>query len=91
MHLYKSQIFEAVRASCLLANSAAVVAEVNPDTSMDPIYRDGICAAPYEGLVEACVSHVKRNDLRVELQRKAYTTIARYPQTQFIRGLISAN
>jgi SAM-dependent methyltransferase len=55
MHFYESKIFEIVRASYLLTNAKAVVAECGPDTFVEPDLREAICGVPYDGLVDACV------------------------------------
>jgi hypothetical protein len=88
MHMYNSQIFEAVRVSYLLINSAAVVAEVNPQTATDLVCHGGVCAVPYEDLAEACVRHARSEDLRTALRQQAFAAISRYPQADFMRELL---
>lgn len=56
MHFYDRGVFEIVRASYLFANKAAVAAERNPDTEIEPDMQDAACFAPYEGLADACVA-----------------------------------
>ncbi len=88
MHLYNSQIFETVRVSYLLVNSVAVVAEVNPQTAIDPVILAGIHAVPYDGLVDACVDHVRRETLRGALRQRAFAAFSPYSQAGFIKDLL---
>ena len=88
-HYYESQIFEIVRVFYLLTNSVAVVGEVNEATSIDAIYKDGICASRYEDLVSHCVALVHHEQLREQLQLKALDSIAQYPQSLFTKEVLA--
>ncbi len=88
-HFYQSQIFEIIRVFYLLTNSIAVVGEVNPNSSIDPIYLDGIFASPYENLTSACIQLIQDGALRKQLENKAYETINQYPQKRFTAELLS--
>src|SRR6185437_9199996 len=55
VHYYESKIFEVVRAAYLLSNRKAVVAEIGPDTFVEPDLRGAVRGVPYEHLVGACV------------------------------------
>ena len=88
-HFYESQIFEIVRVFYLLTNSIAVVGEVNPTSSIDPIYLNGIFASPYENLTSACKQLVQDNSLRKRFEDKAYETISQYPQKRFTADLLN--
>jgi hypothetical protein len=91
-HNYSSQIFEIVRCFYLMTNSKAIVTEVNVGTSIDAIYRDGLCMAPYESLVDACIKVVNDECYRNKLEERALNTISQYPQATFMSELIlSAN
>ena len=87
-HFYQSQIFEIIRVFYLLSNSIPVVSEVNKTSSIDPMYLDGINAAPYEALASACIQLIQDNALREQLKYKALTTISQYPQTNFTAELL---
>lgn len=87
-HYFSSELFEIVRVFYLLANSVAVVAEVNKTTSIDPVYLNGVYATPYEGLVDACVELVRNQDLRTSLQKNAFDTISKLDQSSIIAALI---
>ncbi len=87
-HYYESQIFEIVRVFYLLANSVAVVGEVNKATSIDAMYQDGILAARYEDLVDSCVELVRNPQLRDQIQLKALQAISQYPQAPFTEEVL---
>jgi hypothetical protein len=88
-HFYQSQIFEIIRVFYLLTNSIAVVGEVNPNSSIDPMYLDGIFASPYENLTSACIQLIQDDFLRKKLENKAFETISQYPQKRFTAELLS--
>lgn len=88
-HYYESQIFEIVRVFYLLTNSVAVIGEVNETTSIDPIYKEGICASKYEDLVSHCVELVHSEPLRRTLQQRAFASIAQYPQALFTEEVLT--
>ena len=90
LHLYGSQIFEIIRVFYLLTNSIAVVSEVNPTTSIDGIYLDGIYHSPYDSLVESCQFLVSDSNQRSLIEQKALETIKLYPQAAFIESLLSS-
>jgi hypothetical protein len=57
MHFYETNIFEEVRVAYLLANRKFVLAEVNDvDDLPDPELLNGIYAATYDNLADACVT-----------------------------------
>lgn len=85
LHLYQSKIFEIVRVFYLMTNSAAVVTEVDPDTQIDSIYKDGLCTAPYSEIVDKCIELVQSNSLRHQLENSAFETISKYPQIHFTK------
>lgn len=89
MHFYESRIFEVARVHYLLSNGRAVVGEVNPDTQIDPRYLGGFAAAPYDGLVDACVRLCRDDAARREQERSALATIAAMPQSAFMRALLA--
>jgi len=87
-HFYQSQIFEIIRVFYLLSNSIPVVGEVNTTSSIDPMYLDGVNAAPYEALTSACIHLIQDKALREQLSYKALTTISQYPQKNFTAELL---
>ena len=89
MHFYKSQIFESVRVFYLLANSVAVVGEVNPETSIDPHILEAIYASNYDNLIESCLTLVNDNKQRECLEKNAGSKFSKSLQTNFIRDFIT--
>lgn len=87
-HNYKSEIFEIVRCFYLMTNSKAIVAEVNPSTSIDEIYRNGVLAVPYDELLESCLKVASDKKYRENLEERAIATILKYPQKEFTSRLI---
>ena len=71
VHYYEAKIFEVVRAAYLLSNSKAVVAEINPDTSVEPDLCDAVRGVPYDNLVDACVELVNDPARRQNLGQRA--------------------
>jgi hypothetical protein len=88
-HFYKSEIFEIVRVFYLLSNSVAVVGEVNSTTSIDSVYREAICATPYEGLVDFCEKISLDNLFREEVEQKGFQEIYKLPQSIYTNSLLS--
>lgn len=89
LHHYASHIFEVVRAFYLMTNGKAIVGEVSPTTSVDPDYATGFRAAPYDGLVDACVQLVHDTAQRRQLEAAALDTIGRIPQAKSLAPLLS--
>ncbi|MBJ9590919.1 CgeB family protein [Burkholderia seminalis] len=88
LHHYASQIFEVVRVFYLMTNGKAVVGEVSPATALDPDYAGGFQAAPYDGLVDACVELVRHPERRRALEAAALETIGRHPQARALAPLL---
>ncbi|MDP3521536.1 MAG: hypothetical protein Q8S02_13030 [Hydrogenophaga sp.] len=88
LHHYESKILEVVRIFYLMTNAKAVVCEVGPGTAADPMYLDGVCAVPYEHLVDTCVDLLRDDSKRNALAARARATLARWPQVEFTRALL---
>jgi len=88
MHYYEAEIFEVVRVFFLLTNSKAVVGEVNPTTSIEPNYRAGIQAAPYEGLAKNCLELIDNEQNRKNLEIQALGAIKDISQAQITAALL---
>jgi SAM-dependent methyltransferase len=71
VHYYESKIFEVVRAAYLLSNRKAVVAEIGPDTFVEPDLRGAVRGVPYEQLVGACVELARDPAQRYTLGERA--------------------
>jgi SAM-dependent methyltransferase len=76
IHYYESKIFEIVRASYLLSNSKAVVAECGPDTEVETDMRGAVCGVPYAELVDACAALVRDATARRALAERGHQAFA---------------
>lgn len=82
-HYYNSQIFEIVRVFFLLTNSIPVVGELNNQTVINDMFRQGIYGSEYNELVASCLELVECSSLREKIADNAFETISRYPQKAF--------
>lgn len=88
LHTETPGIFEVVRAFYLLANKKAVVGEVNPDTQIDPRFRDAIVPASYDELVATCLRLVEDDDTRRAVEARGFEMISQMPQGALLAPLI---
>ena len=72
MHYFPTNIFEMIRVSYLLANRTAVVSERSPETEIVPELRDAVAFAPYERVVETCLSLLADDARRRALAERAF-------------------
>jgi hypothetical protein len=89
LHNHPTEIFEVVRVHYLLSNAVAVVSEINASTSVSDFYADAVAGVPYSSLAEECERLVRDDSARAAQSRHGYDVITRYPQTEFLRLLIS--
>jgi len=89
MHFYEDSIHEIVRTSYLLANRKAVVTECNADTEIDPEYRDAMCAAPYDELVQRCIELIQNPIARFALQDRGLGIFSRRSQAQLLKSAMA--
>ncbi len=87
-HFYTSEIFEIVRVFYLLSNAIPVVGEVNNTTSIDETYKNAICAAPYDEIVEACEKLIHHASNREATAMHGYEVISKLRQSVFTSLLI---
>ncbi|WP_219350272.1 hypothetical protein, partial [Kingella negevensis] len=90
MHYFDSQIFEIVRCFYLMTNGVAVVSEVNPNTSIQAAYLNGIVATPYEQLVQTCVNLCMQPETQLAQQKEALQTMQALPQANIMQQLLKA-
>ena len=71
INLYaSSRIFEIVRVSYLLANAKTVVADLQPDTFVEPDLRDAVAFEPPEGVAGRCLMLLENDAVRKELGKR---------------------
>jgi len=89
VHFYPRGVFEIVRASYLLANGKALVAERNPDTDIEPDMQDAAVFAPYDGLAEACVGLLADDARRQAVAERGRARMAQRDIARFLNACLS--
>ena len=85
INLYaRSKIFELVRVSYLLANSKAVVADIDDETMIENDVRSAIRCANKQTLLSACQSLVSDDAARLALENAGHAVIVK----RDIRGIL---
>lgn len=91
IHYYQTNIFELVRVSYLLANSKAVVAEVNEDTEIDPELRPGIATTTYDNLVNTCLGLLADDQARKALASRGFASFSQRDFRKFLCDALAAS
>lgn len=89
IHHFNSKIFEIVRTFYLMTNSKAIVAEVDTQTSIDEMYKNGVYPAAYELLAYKCQYLLTNEKERIKLEEQSFETISKLNQSDFLQPLIS--
>ena len=92
LHFYEQKLFEIVRVSYLLANSKAVVTEsssdADSDTNSDTNNEEGLSSAvqscPYNALVENCLSLLKDEAKRQQLERRGFNWFSQRKESEIL-------
>jgi len=74
---HQTRIFEVVRASYLLANRKAVLADRHPETFVEPDLEEAVCFASRETLVQRCLNLLNDEPARKELETRGYEIFRR--------------
>jgi hypothetical protein len=77
INLYAAKIFEIVRVSYLMANRKAVVADIDPETSIEEDIRAGICVPSPSMLVQECHNIVNNESHRKAVEDAGFEAIRR--------------
>ncbi|MBS7805562.1 hypothetical protein KIH24_13395 [Rhizobiales bacterium TNE-4] len=88
LHFFNTKIFEIVRCFYLMINSKAVVAEIDNETSINPLYCDGIYATSYANIADECLRLCSDQHARDEIEFKASKTIKNLPQKKLLQSLL---
>jgi hypothetical protein len=70
-----ARIFSIVRVSHLLANRKAVIADLNPDLSVEPDMFNAVQFAPLDRFVETCLHYLRDDNARIRLESQAHRVI----------------
>jgi len=87
LHAYGQEIFEIVRASYLLANAKAVVAEASSDMGE---LADAMLVCRYDGLVEGCLALLKNDAERQALEARGFRAFSARSQARILLGVVGA-
>lgn len=88
LHYYESMMFEIVRVHYLVNNGVAVIAEINEETSIHPLYRrvvEGVC---YERLADTCIQFLRQPEKIEHLRLESKLSFQETPQTESLRALL---
>jgi SAM-dependent methyltransferase len=88
IHFYDAKIFEIVRVSYLLANAKAVVTEYSPDTKDDEGLGDAVLGCPYHALVENCLSLLRDDAERRQLEGRGFDWFCRRKESEILSQAI---
>lgn len=78
INLYsRSKIFEIVRASYLMANRKAIVADIDAETFIEDDIRAGICESSPSMLVDQCHEFIRNESKREALEESGFEVIRR--------------
>jgi hypothetical protein len=87
-HHYDRHIFEVVRVFYLLCNRIPVVAEIGPNTEVEPEFRSAVAATAYEELADQCLRLLNDEAARAAVAERGYAVINQRPQSELIRSLV---
>jgi hypothetical protein len=91
IHYWESKLFEVVRISYLLANSKAVVSESSAD-ERETGYHEAVLSVPYEALVEGCLSLLRNENERRQLEARGFRHFSQRSEAQILeRALAQTN
>lgn len=86
---YDYNIFNVVRVFYLLTNGAAVVSEASDSTIIEPQFKEGVIASPYDKIVDNVMRIVHDEEFLQHQRQKALNSIKKYPQSVFTAALIN--
>jgi SAM-dependent methyltransferase len=84
IHFYEAKVFEIVRVSYLLANSKAVISETSQQGAADKGLGDAILQLPYDSLVAGCVSLLKDDGRRKQLERSGFAYFSQRSEPEIL-------
>lgn len=91
LHFYEAKVFEIVRVAYLLSNEKAVVAEWDAQRTEHADLREALCGAPYDGLVEACVTLIRDPDRRRALGKRARQIFSLRREEQILAAALASS
>ena len=88
LHYNEVGVFEIIRYQYLLNNGVAIVPEIGPETSIDPIYLDFFVGVPYLELVDRCVWLKENPDELLNLRERSLTEFKKTPHVVYMEELL---
>jgi hypothetical protein len=88
-HLTHGKIFEIVRASYLMANSKAIVADFSPDTYIEGDIAAGVMFVPMEQIAETCCHLLADDTRRLQLARQGFGCISQRDIRVFLAAALA--
>lgn len=85
---HQTRIFEVVRASYLLANQKAVLADLHAETFVEPDLKDAVCFASRDTLVQRCVELLGDESARKDLEKRGYEIFRRRDIREILRPVV---
>ena len=87
-HHYDTKNFEIVRVHYLLNNAVTVISEINPETQIEPFWKDAIFGVTYDEITQVCVNLAKNELERTKISELAFSKFEKRPQKDFTAKLI---
>ena len=78
--------FEIVRASFLMANRKAIVADVYEDISIESDIADGAVFVFYQDVVTACLRLLESDEIRANIEARAFNTIVKRDMSDILHA-----
>jgi hypothetical protein len=88
IHYYESKIWEIVRCSYLLANKKCIVSEMGEDTMLEKSFTDAVVFAPYDNLVERCLTYLEYDAVRERKAEIGFEVFSKMSQVDYLRAVL---
>ena len=88
LHYNEIGVFEIIRYQYLLNNGVAIVPEIGPETSIDPVYLDFLVGVPYTELVDRCVWLKENPNELLNLRERSVTEFKKTPHVVYMEELL---
>ena len=89
VHYYDTKLLEVVRLSYLLANAKAIVTECWADSGMEQLPADAVLSVSYESLVEGCLSLLRNERERRELETRGFNHFSQIKECDILKQALA--
>lgn len=90
LHFYPAKLFEIVRVSYLLANSACVVSETGLDMELEAPFAGGVAFCGYDGLAQACLKLLGDDAARARIAKRGFEQMRTLSQQDMLQRALAA-